>query len=116
MSLDETREFGVMIGQMGSNQDDLQQNLTANDPLASFQLVADDIVTVGGYLAVTAKYLSTTSFVIDHPVYGELDSSVLAIDGTYSGFQPGGIVLPMVFPASFLQGSAGDKQLFYKEF
>lgn len=116
MTLDETDQLGDMLGGMGNEQDNLQQDINPNDPYASFQMVSDEAVTVGGYLAVTAKYLATTSFVIDHPVYGELDSSILALDGGYAGFQPGGITLPMVFPAPFDIGATGDQELYYKEF
>ena len=36
----------------------------------------------------TKRVLSSTSFYIDHPVYGDIDSATLALDGDYDTGDP----------------------------
>jgi hypothetical protein len=43
-----------------------------------------DDVTFNGYVSLNAKVIGTSSFYLDHPVYGDIDSSTLHLDGDYA--------------------------------
>lgn len=62
---------------------DLQDNISPPDPAALFQVGASVNMALQGTVILTAWELDSNSFALDHPVYGELDSAALALDGNY---------------------------------
>lgn len=83
MTLDPVKKLGRVLGSMSKDQQVTNENLTPEDVESQLQLLNSEVVEVVGSVTLTAKYYSSESFVIDHPVYGELDSSVLELDGGY---------------------------------
>jgi len=79
-----TSELGKVLAGLANNQSTLAQNISpdVSDPL--FSLYNQEGIIISGVLTVTNKLYATNSFIIDHPVYGEIDSAILLIDGGYA--------------------------------
>lgn len=60
-------------------QDAIPAEIINSMLLAPVERTKVTLTVVGNY-----KHYPTTSFILDHPVYGELDSSTLQLDGGYS--------------------------------
>jgi len=111
MSLDATSKLGSVIGGLTNDQDTIKQNLSPDDSESQEQLVAFEQEVHQGSILVIQKNYPTDSFVIDHPVYGYIDSATLKLDGGYGGTL-GGFSLPGTFPMSFTAGLASTELLF----
>lgn len=85
MVLDAATQLGRKIGQIASEQDEIKQNISPDAAASDDQYVMTERLRLFGTMTATALLYPTDSFIIDHPVYGEIDSSVLKIDGGYSG-------------------------------
>lgn len=95
-------EIGKIIGNSISEQSVIKENLSADDADNQLNVISSFDVVIDGKLIITKKTYDPESFVIDHPVQGELDSSVFVIDG---GYLNGGLMFPITFPLSFNDGS-----------
>lgn len=103
MALDNTKELGKIIGSLKSDQDTIKTNLAPDEEAGSLFIRNTENIKVTGVWTAIKRNYSTTSFIIDHVVYGELDSSTLLLDGGY--LQIGGTpVFPAEFPWSFAGG------------
>jgi hypothetical protein len=69
---------------MSQEQARIQENIYPDDPDAQLLLQIPETVTLSGTLTLTQYTYPTNSFIVDHPVYGNVDSSVLLIDGDYA--------------------------------
>jgi hypothetical protein len=85
MSLDESDKLGSLIGGIIRTQDEIKSSITPNDPSESFQIISKEQLELSGTMVVNALTISTDSFVLNHSVYGNLNSAVLKLDGGYSG-------------------------------
>ena len=111
MSLNETDKLGQTIGGLSQEQDDIKANISPDESIPQTQLFANEGVEISGNSTGVAIFLAETSFVIDHPVYGDIDSATLAIDGGYASTAPGGFVFPANFPLIFAVGTANTEEL-----
>ena len=94
------KELGRIIGDLSRQQQKLQENVYPDDPDAELQLIQTEQLSVTQAGSVFGLELDSTSFVLDHPVLGELDSATLELDGGYA--QTGGTpTFPAVFPWTF---------------
>lgn len=103
MSLDPIQKLAKTLASTANEQDSIKQNLSPDDTNALLQVQFSESVTAGGTLGLTAikhVYLST-SFIIDHPTQGVLDSSTLLLDG---GYAPNAEDFPLTFPLTFGEG------------
>lgn len=57
--------------------------MAPDDENAQLGVYYSESVVVHGQVRFYKKVYPTTSFIIDHPVYGDIDSSTLALDGGY---------------------------------
>ena len=80
----ETRRLADKIAGLSREQSDIKDNISPEAVDAALNLFARLPVRVRGHITLTKKFFPEDSFVIDHPVYGEIDSSVLKIDGGYA--------------------------------
>lgn len=87
MSLDTASQLGQMLGSIINQQSNLQNNLSPDDPNGQFGLYAFEDEGVSDAFTLNLRTIATDSFVLDHPVYCVLDSSVLNLDGGYSATQ-----------------------------
>lgn len=88
MALNSTSKLGKAIGGMASEQDDIKQNISPDEAASDDQFVMFESLILNGTVSLTKLLYPTDSFIIDHPVYGEIDSSVLQIDGGYDTGDP----------------------------
>jgi len=105
MSLNSAKQLGKTIAGISNNTETLNQNLSPEDPGASFPIfISESIQLTDRTLTVTRYNYTTTSFILDHVVYGELDSTILELDGGYAQIaaQP---EFPWTFPATFQDGT-----------
>jgi len=80
-----TKELGRTIGQIQKDQSTTNENITGDDSDAELQVASSEQVILGGRLDVyRLDYPDNDSFILDHPVYCNLDSSILKIDGGYA--------------------------------
>lgn len=83
MSINSSRELGTKLGEINQEQSDIRSNLSANEQDANIVLITTEAMKLIGSLVVTKKIYDDTSFIINHPVQGDIDSSTLYIDGGY---------------------------------
>jgi hypothetical protein len=83
MSLDPVKLLAKNIADTANEQEAIKQNISGDDTEALLQIQSSEILKLTGTLVATKYTYATDSFVIDHPVYGALDSSVLKLDGGY---------------------------------
>lgn len=81
--VDDTRKLGRVIAQGTNSTDDVRQEIVPDDTNQNLLLAPYDRVRVRVKASFTKKYYAEDSFILDHPVYGELDSSTLKLDGGY---------------------------------
>ena len=84
MSLDSISQLGEIIGGSISEQDQIKDNIRADSAEAIDSIGFSETIVLSGTLTGVAKQYATDSFIIDHVVYGELDSTVLKLDGGHS--------------------------------
>ena len=82
--MSDAKELGRLLGNISSQQSRIQENIYPDDPNAQLLVQKRDVIVMTMEGTVTANLLSPSSFYIDHPVYGDVDSAVLAIDGGYA--------------------------------
>ena len=85
MTLSAIDKLGEKLGGLASEQEVIKDNINPADPLPQLQLMSFEKMVVNGSVTLNKLTIATDSFVIDHWVYGEIDSSVLKIDGGYTG-------------------------------
>ena len=107
MTLDSADEVGTFIAGLSQGQDDSNTNLPPEEVNASLFLTPLDRAQLATTVLLYIKYYDPTSFILDHPIYGILDSSTLEIDGGYLGTL-NGFSFPMAFPITFSTLSAGS--------
>ena len=84
MGLSAEEELGYLIGDISSEQNNIKENVLPDESLNVFLLAPFETAAVFTYYGASAQYYGTSTFVIDHPVYGDIDSSILHIDGGYA--------------------------------
>ena len=92
--------LGNILGQNIKNTDEYKQDMAETGDINFITFAPLHTINVTGTYVVTKYLLTTDSFVLDHPVYGELDSSVLKLDGGYLV----NITFPLSFPINFSGG------------
>lgn len=76
-------EVGKIIGNIINKQVTTDENLAAQEVDSQVVIVNQEQFRLSGTLSIVKRAYATDSFILDHPVYGELDSSTLKIDGGY---------------------------------
>ena len=85
MSLNSEIELGRALGKLKQEQEvNIKDNLSPVEEDALLNVWNSEFIRLGGTITVTKLLYPTDSFIVDHPVYGEVDSPVLKIDGGYS--------------------------------
>lgn len=79
----ESVELGKTLGKLSQEQSSIKSNLSSNEQDANLVNFNQEFIRLSGEITATKKTYDTTSFILDHPTQGELDSSTLVIDGGY---------------------------------
>lgn len=104
------RKLATYLGDMKYEQEQIKSNMSPADPTGFDIRTSISNMILAGTIIATQKTIATTSFVIDHPVYGYLDSATLQLDG---GYVSGSITMPITMPLTF---GAGDTVLYTTTF
>jgi len=110
MSLDPVSIFANNINNLAEGQEELKSNLVPDESIAETQIFSAEKLIISGNSRGISRLLATTSFVIDHPVYGYIDSATLAIDGDRASSIKG-VEAPFVMPLTFSTGTTGTSEL-----
>lgn len=81
--VDYTKKLGRAIASGTNSTNDLKEEIVPDDTSQNLILAPYDRVRVRVMAVFTKKFYAENSFILDHPVYGELDSSTLKLDGGY---------------------------------
>lgn len=84
MGLSSAEMIGKAIANSVNQSQEIKQDAIPAEIINSMLLAPIETVNVGVSAVGNFKYYGTSTFVLDHPVYGDLDSSTLHLDGTYS--------------------------------
>lgn len=84
MSLSAVEKLGGLLGSSMNEQQVIKDNISPNDD-AQILLTSIDTASIAlaGTLVVNKLTYATDSFILDHPLYCDLNSSVLKLDGGY---------------------------------
>lgn len=83
MSLSSASQLGSIIGNMSSNQSDIASQISPDDANDSLLIQNSAAVLLSQTVTVSSRTVRTDSFILDHVVYGALDSATLRLDGGY---------------------------------
>ena len=84
MSSDSARELGRLLAGNANETQNLKEDLLPDAVDQNFLLAPTDRITLAVAVTGIQWLYPTDSFIIDHPTYGELDSSTLKLDGGYA--------------------------------
>lgn len=85
MSLSSTSQLAKLLADQTSETDEIKSNISPDDLNSSLPIFINERpIKITGSITVSSHSYGSTTFVIDHPVYGDIDSSTLAIDGDYA--------------------------------
>ena len=76
-------EVGKILGQNISDTNNYKQGFEETEQLNDLNLASLETINVQGTWFIRAYNLGTSAFVIDHPVYGNINSATLHIDGNF---------------------------------
>lgn len=108
MSLSGIDKLGGKISGIANEVDTTKQSISPDEAAAQQQIYSNERITIVGELVVNKLTYTTSSFILDHPVYGELDNVNYEMDGGYAQFA--GAPFPLAFPFSF--GGSTTVELF----
>ncbi|HEY9702641.1 MAG TPA: hypothetical protein V6C58_09355 [Allocoleopsis sp.] len=80
----ESLELGKILGSSINNVFNYNDGFVETEETTNLDLYMSNNVDVHACILVSKSTLSSTSFVLDHPVYSDLDSSVLLLNGIYA--------------------------------
>lgn len=99
MSLSSTSQLAKLLAEQTSETDDIKSNISPDDLNSSLPIfVNESPIEITGTITLTKYVYATNSFIIDHPVYGVIDSAALELDGGYASVAP---EFPLTFPIDF---------------
>lgn len=107
MAISDAQKIGEAIGTAYYEQDIIKDNLSGNDAAGEISAYNSELILITGTILVNGLTIATDSFVPDHPVYGELNSAVLVLDGGYTG-GIAAFTFPGTFPMTFAGGTSDE--------
>lgn len=84
MPLNNSAIIGRALAQAINDSEDLRNDLLPSEIINSLLLAPVERTKLTITVTGTQRNYATDSFILDHPVYGELDSSTLRLDGGYA--------------------------------
>lgn len=103
MALDGVNKIGDIIGSLSQSQGVIEQNISPDSSDAVDNIVNFEELIIEGTVTGTKYTYALDSFIIDHPVLGDIDSSTLNIDG---GYNTNELTIPVTMPITL--GTASE--------
>ncbi|GAF76470.1 unnamed protein product [marine sediment metagenome] len=88
MGLDGISKLGKALGNTSNEIEETKGQVSPDQTNAEFFAFANESLIINGELTASMLVYPTDSFILDHPVYGELDSAILKLDGGYNESDP----------------------------
>jgi hypothetical protein len=77
-------KLGNALGNTSKTLSNTKQDYIESDDSGDLNIVALENIKVHDCILISKNTLGTGSFVLDHPIYSDLDSSILSLDGDYT--------------------------------
>ena len=77
------KDLGKALAKVTSDQATTRENISPDEPESLLNLNAFEVLELKEDFTATQKTYPDNSFIIDHPVYGDIDNPDLFIDGDY---------------------------------
>lgn len=84
MSLSSASQLGSIIGGLANSQTQMKEDLVPDEIDQALVITPQEQLVIEDRVVVTKGLYGSTSFIIDHPVYGYVDSATLSLDGGYA--------------------------------
>jgi hypothetical protein len=81
----ETNELGKLLGQNIANFNQYRSDFVESEEVSDLDLYYTGSIELTGIWTVSSWALSPSVFMLDHPVYGILDKTVLVLSGAHLG-------------------------------
>jgi hypothetical protein len=94
-------DLGKYLGTALQSTNQYKDNFIETEEVTDITLAAIETINLTGSWTIYKLNLGDNSFVLDHPVYGYLDSSTLALDGGYGDATYNPEYFPLTFPILF---------------
>jgi hypothetical protein len=73
-----------MLGDLANRLSTVEGNIYPDDPSAQLQLLMSEIMNMDENGTISVGVYGTQAFILDHPVYCNLNSSILRLDENYA--------------------------------
>lgn len=84
MTFNSATELGKLIGQGLANANSYKEDFLETEELADLDIYGVESINLTGTAFISIGYLSSSSFVLDHPIYSKIGVSTLKLSGIYS--------------------------------
>ena len=78
------QELGTALANAVNTTATLQSNISPDDLTAKLILFPMETVVVSESGSIIGRYYASSSFIIDHPIQGDLNNASYALDGGYN--------------------------------
>lgn len=102
MAIDSVSKIGEYLGQIFVEQDKVDREISPEDGEFVNTVEDHNSMVIGGRVKGYKLIFADDSFIIDHPIQGEIDSSVYKIDGGYRN--PAEVHFDLSYPILWDQG------------
>lgn len=106
MGLSNSETVGKAIATALNQGENIKQDAIPAEIINSMLLAPTDRTRVVLSVTGTRRNYGTTSFILDHPIYGELDSSTLSLDGGYAANAIQYVANAFSYPGTYTGGSS----------
>ena len=76
-------QLGLVLGKNVQTVNDLNQTVFDSEGLSDLNIVGINSIQLSTSIICTKNIYPSDSFILDHPVYGSLNSAVYKLDGGY---------------------------------
>jgi len=88
MSLSDVDLLGEVLSKNAKKTEAVEQNMSGDEDFQTDQLFMPENILINTNLTIKQWIYPTDSFVLDHPVYGDINSATLKLDGGYDTSNP----------------------------
>ena len=116
MSLSYTEKLGKTVGDIANRSSETERNIEGDDTSSSFNFEFFHPIKLSLGIRLIKYNLPIDGFVMDHPIYGDLNNGAYRLNIGYGGFTPGSFTFPATFPITFTGGVAlAETELIYED-
>lgn len=99
-----TTRLGRLLSSVIREKDDLLRNVEGDETESSLLFGITQPIKLNLAVVIYKKNLPIDGFVMDHPVYSNLNNGNYKLDIGYGHMEPGSFAFPATFPITFTGG------------